>query len=233
MPSVPGNSGPTVTGPIKLRHRVVTYDLVPNLVIVRIQVIRADGVTVDSDTPDPTIDGTFELGLPDTDGTYFIRIIRIVQGGGTSPSPWATTTLECVGPANGGTPVVTGNVDVTLPDNAAYYRVIVIQTDAAGNDTTSPTATVQLARVTQGTGGDGGDPDPDPTPVPPTSGGTSTTTTITMNSDPGGWATLLDSCCGKTKLALTDIRGSGKSVKFAGIAAFTIVDSQSVAVATG
>jgi hypothetical protein len=121
VPSIGGNGGPTVTGPVNGRHRHITYDLVVNLITVRVQVIADDGVTVISDDVDSTIDGSFDLDLPNVDGRYYIRIIRIVQGGGTTYSPWVITTLDRVGPSNGGTPVVTGDIAVR-PRHVRFVR---------------------------------------------------------------------------------------------------------------
>ncbi|MDA0184143.1 hypothetical protein OJ997_27790 [Solirubrobacter phytolaccae] len=276
VPAIPSDAAPSVNGDLKSRTRTVIYDQVPGTTAVNIQVLAADNTTVLSNTPDPDLDGTAQITLPDADGVYYVRIQR-TSSGGTSTSAGVLAQLDRVGPANAAAPVVTGDVsvrprhvqfvrasdataatvqilsaggtvlsstpvaaggdvDVTLPDTDGTYLVRVIQTDAAGNATTSPSASVELNRQTRGTGGED-------TPAPPTDPVTPVTpeppvTTTTVNGDPGGWGALLASCYGNGKLALVDVRTAGKTVKFAGAAAqpvgtaVTIVDKAGKTVAT-
>jgi hypothetical protein len=237
----------SVTPDVDLDGRVtITLPAVNGRFYIRI-VRRGGGVTTYSPWLETVYDtvGPVNAGAPVVTGDIGVRVrrVRFVRA-----SDAVTARIQII--TLGGTLVDTvdvpagGEYDITLPDNDGTYVIRVIQIDAAGNETTSPGTSTDLQRVTRGSGTDVDVDDGTPsngggsTTTTTTTTVTNTTTTVVINSDPGGWGSLLTSCYGNAKLALTDVRPAGRKVSFAGVAALptgtavAIVDTTGKTVAT-
>ena len=90
VPFVPDNGAASVAGPLNERARTVSYDVVAGATAVRLELTGAGGAVV-ATVPDPDIDGTLPVTLPDADATYGVRVVRDGAGGGTSTS----ATVPC------------------------------------------------------------------------------------------------------------------------------------------
>ncbi|MDA0179473.1 Ig-like domain repeat protein [Solirubrobacter phytolaccae] len=158
VPFVPANSAPNVTGALNSRSRTVTYDQVAGTTGVTIEVLNGDG-TVAGSTADNDLNGNATITLPNTDGTYGVRIKRDGAGGGQSTSTQVPALLDRSAPSTAGmnasvAPSLSSDrvrtVTFTMPVDAVSAEAQVI--DSNGADVGSPvTATGGNASVTLGT----------------------------------------------------------------------------------
>lgn len=123
-----GNA-PVVTGPDSDRSRTVTFDRDPSAVNAIIEVTDSGGTVVAHTNVASGNQGG--ITLPDTDGTYFVRVRQTDAAGNASANTNQTQiTLDRQPPAAGAAPTVTGavaslnrSVSFTRPGDAATATI--------------------------------------------------------------------------------------------------------------
>lgn len=121
------NAGPapTVTGAVNARLRTVTFTRDADASSVAVEIVDAGGDVVDTV---PVASGaSTDVTLPDTDGTYTIRVRQTDAAGNDARTPGSPAVLDATGPQAGPAPTVTGAGNVRdrtvtftrAPDTAA------------------------------------------------------------------------------------------------------------------
>jgi hypothetical protein len=116
---------PTVTGNATAQSRHVMFTRAGDAVSARVEIVDAGGGVVG--TVDVPAGGDADVTLPDTDGTYRVRVRQTDADGNAAVTPSTTVSLDRVAPAAGGAPTVTGAVNVRV-----RHVVFTRASDAAG-----------------------------------------------------------------------------------------------------
>ncbi|MES1194122.1 MAG: fibronectin type III domain-containing protein, partial [Solirubrobacterales bacterium] len=156
-PSLPSDAAPTaVTGADNSRNRTVTFARAADVTTATVEILGAGATVLDS-VDDTDADGSVAITLPNSDGTYDLRVVRESDAGLTSTSATVPALLDRSAPSLSGldltvTPELSTatqrSITFTRPSDALTVSAQVI--DAANANVGSPvtvnagTANVQL-----------------------------------------------------------------------------------------
>jgi hypothetical protein len=149
--TAPGAGGaPDITGAGNDRNRTVTFDRDITATTATIEVLDGDGRIVDSRTV--LVGGSGSIALPDSDGTYMVRVRQDDLLGNESTSASTPAVLDRVPPDAGSAPTVAGSLrnrqrdvtfaraldatDATVELRDSRGAVVLRQDVATGNATT-------------------------------------------------------------------------------------------------
>lgn len=155
-PTPPGDAPPLVSGPGNARARTVTFDRGPGVASAVVELLGSGGDVIVGVNDDDG-DGQVTITLPDADGTYGVRVVRVSDANLTTTSATVPAVLDRVAPSTVGvnltvTPQISSDpqrsATFTLPGDVVAASVQVV--DAGLRPVGAPvaglggSATVQL-----------------------------------------------------------------------------------------